>query len=121
MKGHRSHTIVTSGLQALCNLDHRGARGAESNTGDGAGILIQMPSRFFRSVVDFSLPAEGRYAAGLVFLPTDRIAAAGVISTIEDVVLEEGLRVLGWRDVPTDGSMACFAPRRCTKTRMLPP
>ncbi len=105
MKGHRSHDIVRSGVQALCNLDHRGARGAETNTGDGAGILIQMPSRFFRSVVDFSLPAEGGYATGLVFLPTDPTVASGVISTIEDVVAEEGLRVLGWRDVPTDGSM----------------
>ncbi len=96
---------MAAGVQALCNLDHRGARGAETNTGDGAGILVQMPSRFFRSVVDFSLPAEGRYATGLVFLPTDPATAAGVVATIEGVVAEEGLRVLGWRDVPTDGSM----------------
>jgi glutamate synthase (NADPH/NADH) large chain len=105
MKGHRSHEIVKAGIQALCNLDHRGARGAEPNTGDGAGMLIQMPSRFFRSVVDFSLPAEGRYATGLVFLPTDRAAADRVVSAIEHVVVEEGLRVTGWRDVPTDSSM----------------
>ena len=105
MKGHRSHDIVRSGVQALCNLDHRGARGAETNTGDGAGILIQMPSRFFRSVVNFGLPAEGRYATGLVFLPTDPVLADGVVSTIDDVVADEGLRVLGWREVPTDDSM----------------
>ncbi len=105
MKGHRSHDIVRKGIEALCNLDHRGARGAEKNTGDGAGILIQMPSRFFRSVVDFALPAEGRYASGLVFLPTDRAAADGVARTIEDLADAEGLRVLGWREVPTDASM----------------
>ena len=104
MKGHRSHQIVRSGVQALCNLDHRGARGAEKNTGDGAGILIQTPSRFFRSVVDFSLPAEGRYATGLVFLPTDPAVADANVATIDGIVAEEGLRVLGWRDVPTDGS-----------------
>ena len=105
MKGHRSHDIVRAGVQALCNLDHRGARGAEVNTGDGAGILLQMPSRFFRSVVDFSLPAEGRYATGLVFLPTDRTVANAAVAHIEDVVADEGMRVLGWREVPTDGSM----------------
>ena len=104
MKGHRSHDIVRSGVRALCNLDHRGARGAEKNSGDGAGILIQTPSRFFRSVVDFGLPAEGRYATGLVFLPTDPAVADAAASTIDEIVADEGMRVLGWREVPTDGS-----------------
>ena len=69
MKGLRSHEIVQHGIGALCNLDHRGAPGAEANTGDGAGILIQIPDRFFRDVVDFHLPAEGHYATGIAFLP----------------------------------------------------
>ncbi len=105
MKGHRSHELVKAGIEALCNLDHRGARGAEPNTGDGAGMLIQMPSRFFRSVVDFGLPAEGSYASGMVFLPDDDLAADRAVKRIDEIVAEEGMRVLGWRDVPTDGSM----------------
>ena len=83
MKGHRSHEIVQLGCEALINLDHRGARGAEPNTGDGAGALIQMPSRFFRSVVDFGLPAEGGYATGLVFLPNDDEQALSLIHISE--------------------------------------
>ena len=59
------------GVGALCNLEHRGAQGAEANTGDGAGITIQMPDRFLREVVDFDLPPAGQYAAGIAFLPTD--------------------------------------------------
>ena len=69
MHGRKSHRIVERGIEALCNLEHRGAAGAEVNTGDGAGILIQMPDKFLRAVVDFALPPEGSYAAGMVFLP----------------------------------------------------
>ena len=71
MKGKRSHDIVDKALQVLVNLEHRGACGCEANTGDGAGILIQIPDAFFRKTVPFPLPAEGSYAAGLVFLPHD--------------------------------------------------
>src|SRR5688500_2514739 len=71
MKGKRSHDIVRNALQVLINLEHRGACGCEANTGDGAGILMQTPDRFFRKVVPFTLPAEGSYAASLVFLPHD--------------------------------------------------
>jgi len=92
------------GVEALINLDHRGARGAETNTGDGAGALIQLPSGFFRSVVDFALPAEGAYASGMVFLPNDTEAEARIVTLIEEIVREEGMTVLGWRDVPTDSS-----------------
>ncbi len=71
MKGKRSHDIVQKALRVLINLEHRGACGCEANTGDGAGILIQMPDTFFRAVVPFSLPEAGTYGAGLVFLPHD--------------------------------------------------
>jgi glutamate synthase (ferredoxin) len=104
MKGKRSHTIVENGLQILRNLEHRGACGCEVNTGDGAGILIQMPDRFFRKVLPFELPAVGRYGAGLVFLPRDAGDREAVIAVIEAIVAEEGARLLGWRDVPTDDS-----------------
>jgi glutamate synthase (NADPH/NADH) large chain len=105
MKGLRSHDIVLKGIGALCNLEHRGAAGAEVNTGDGAGILIQVPDRFFREVVDFPLPAEGRYATGIAFLPGDPEKADEVALSVEKIALSEGLRVLGWRDVPIDDSM----------------
>src|SRR4051795_6555294 len=74
--GRRSHEVVQRGLKALCRMDHRGARGAESNTGDGAGILIQVPDAFCRAVAGVELPPAGAYATGLAFLPTDDQDAA---------------------------------------------
>ncbi|HEU4423954.1 MAG TPA: hypothetical protein VFR67_15595, partial [Pilimelia sp.] len=68
--GRRSHDVVAKGLSALIRLDHRGARGAEPNTGDGAGIMLQIPDEFLRAAVDFPLPPAGHYATGLVFLPS---------------------------------------------------
>ena len=105
MKGLRSHQIVAHGVGALCNMEHRGALGAEVNTGDGAGILIQIPDLFLRDVVDFDLPGEGRYATGIAFLPHDGARADEVVSSIEKIATSEGLRVLGWRPVPVDDSM----------------
>src|SRR5439155_15197809 len=105
VKGRRSRDIVATALGALCNLDHRGAQGAEVNTGDGAGILVQVPDRFLREVVDFELPAAGAYGVGLTFLPLDPVKATEAMGRVEAIVAEEGLRVLGWRDVPIDDSM----------------
>jgi len=102
--GRASRSIVQLGLGALCNMEHRGATGAEADTGDGAGVLIQMPDRFLRSMVGFTLPPAGSYVAGMAFLPADVSAAATVRRQIEDIVVTEGLRVLGWREVPTDAS-----------------
>src|SRR4051812_32575212 len=104
IKGRRSHDIVERGITALCNLEHRGASGAESNTGDGAGILIQMPDAFLREVVDFDLPLAGAYATGIGFLPRDPDAAEAAVRGIEKLADEEGLLLLGWREVPTDDS-----------------
>ncbi len=100
IKGVASRSIVTDALDALCNLDHRGASGAEINTGDGAGILLQVPDRFLREVVDFALPPAGAYGVGLAFLPLDTEAADKTAARIDAIVEEEGLRVVGWREVP---------------------
>src|SRR5207302_8287433 len=89
---------------ALHNLDHRGASGSEVNTGDGAGILLQVPDAFLRAVAGFELPAAGAYAVGLVFLSDDDAQAAAAVAAIERLADEEDLRVLGWRDVPTDAA-----------------
>ena len=100
MHGRRSHRLVAQAIDSLCNLDHRGAKGAEENTGDGAGILVQVPDEFLRAVVDFELPPLGSYAVGLAFLPpADTETTAG---DVEAIAASEGLAVLGWRDVPTD-------------------
>ena len=105
IKGRRSNAIVRQALQVLINLLHRGACGSEANTGDGAGILMQMPDRFLRKEtgrLGIALPAAGEYGAGLVFLPPDPAARRHVQSLFEEIVREEGQIVLGWRDVPTD-------------------
>ncbi|MGI9611097.1 MAG: glutamate synthase central domain-containing protein, partial [Acidimicrobiia bacterium] len=105
LQGRASHAIVETGIGALCNLQHRGALGAEYNTGDGAGILLQVPDRFFREVVDFDLPPMGEYATGMAFLPQDPVEAAKAVDQIEKLASDESLDVLGWRDVPVDSSM----------------
>ncbi len=100
--GHRSHAVIARALEVLINLEHRGACGCESNTGDGAGILVQMPDRFLRAAVGFALPPAGAYGAGLVFLPTDHGSCLALRRLIERVVTEEGQTVLGWRSVPVE-------------------
>jgi len=100
LTGQPSHEIVERALAALRNLEHRGASGSEPDSGDGAGILTQVPDVFFRAVVDFELPAAGSYAAGIGFLPVDEERARDAVAQIEKIAAEEGLRVLGWRDVP---------------------
>ncbi len=105
LQGRRSHRMVELGLASLCNLDHRGATNAEPNVGDGAGILIQVPDRFLREVVDFELPAAGSYATGIAFLPRDPEHESAAMAGIEKIAASEGLQVLGWRQVPVDSSM----------------
>ena len=105
VKGVRSHALVRQALKLLVNLLHRGACGCEVNTGDGAGILIQMPDKFLRKEcrnLGIHLPPAGQYGAGCVFLPRDPSARATIEALIEKIVLEEGQTFLGWRDLPTD-------------------
>ena len=100
LRGTPGRDIVDAALTALANLDHRGAVGAETDTGDGAGILTQIPDAFLRDVIDAELPAPGRYAVGLVFLPTETDALHDAVVGVEKIVRDEGLDVLAWRDVP---------------------
>ncbi len=105
--GRPSHGIVAKGLTVLERLAHRGASGAEEATGDGSGILVQVPDRFLRDIADdagFALPAAGHYATGMTFLPQDPDDAAKARAQIASVAAEEGLDVLGWREVPVEGS-----------------
>ena len=111
IKGRRSHRIVSTAIGAVGNMVHRGATGADLETGDGAGVLIQVPDRFLRAVVPFDLPPMGHYAAGLAFFPRRADLTEAGIRAVEDITAEEGLAVLGWREVPTDPSMIGRAAR----------
>ncbi|MCW2573238.1 MAG: gltB1, partial [Frankiales bacterium] len=104
--GRASHDIVDAGLTALRNLEHRGASGSEPDSGDGAGILVQVPDAFFRATVDFALPAPGMYAVGIAFLPHDPAAQVEAQDKIDKIAAEEGLRTLGWRDLSVDPDTA---------------
>lgn len=102
--GHKSHEIIEKGMQVLINLTHRGAVGSDPDTGDGAGLLFQIPDNFFRTAagLDFPLPDPTWYAVGMAFLPIERFANRECIRVIEEEAIRGGSEVLGWRDVPTD-------------------
>ena len=113
LSGVPSNDIVAKGLTALRNLEHRGAVGSEPDSGDGAGILLQIPDAFLRAVAGVELPAAGTYAAGMAFLPIEESEAAKARTVIEGVAADEGLTVLGWRDVPVEASILGTMSRDC--------
>jgi len=113
MRGYAGHDIIDHAMTALRNLEHRGATGADPLVGDGAGILTQIPDAFLRAVVGFELPSKGTYAAGIAFLPADPEERAGTEATICDIATQEGLTVLGWRDVPITADLVGESARAC--------
>ena len=105
IKGRKSHRILEQAIEVLRNLDHRGACGCEVNTGDGAGVLLQIPHRFLQAVAQrdgFTLPAPGEYGSGLIFLPRNASKRRKLEERFEQIVQSEGQSVLGWRTVPTE-------------------
>src|SRR5688500_2719337 len=107
IKGRRSHQIVRNALEVLHNLEHRGASGCDADSGDGAGILIQTPHDFLVKEclkLGFELPAFGQYAVGITFLPLSESPRKACEAILEKIVDEEGQRLIGWRDVPTNDS-----------------
>ncbi len=107
IKGRKSHKIVEDALTILVNLEHRGAVGADPRAGDGAGILVQIPHKFFAkktAELGIKLPAPGEYAVGALFLPHDAAWRQEIMDTYAAVAAQDGMKVLGWRDVPTDNS-----------------
>jgi len=117
MKGRKSHDIVKGALEICVNLDHRGGCGCDPITGDGAGIFIQLPHNFFKSVCQdecgFDVPAEGDYGVGFVFLTKDADERAQEEAVIEKIVAEEGLSMIGWRDVPVRSEILGKASAAC--------
>jgi len=108
--GVRSRRIIDAGLTALANLQHRGAAGSEPTSGDGAGILTQIPDRLLRETVDFELPPAGEYAIGIAFLPREQEHRRAVTELVAALAAQEGLRVAGWRGLPVDPSGADVGP-----------
>ena len=113
LTGVASQAIIARAMTALRNLDHRGASGADANSGDGAGVMTQIPDTFLRDVCDFALPPSGHYAVGTAFLPADPEAATKTRRQIAELVCEEGLQIVGWRDVPTRPEVIGTAARDC--------
>ena len=106
VRGQKSHEIIEKGIQVLLNLAHRGACGCDPETGDGAGILLQIPHQFFVrecGTLGFDLPGPGAYGVGMTFLPVEKHERLQCEGILERIIREEGLAVLGWRDTP------CFA------------
>jgi len=106
--GTKEHSIVEKGIQVLKNLVHRGATGADAETGDGAGLLFQIPDKFFRKHqddFDFELPALGEYGVGVFFMPRTEVIRAQALQFVEKSITDNGLELLGWRDVPVDESI----------------
>src|SRR5437762_5761093 len=107
IKGRKSHKIIEDALSILCNLEHRGAVGADPRAGDGAGILVQIPHKFFAKTADklgFTLPKPGEYAVGQLFLPRDPDWRRLIRDIYAEMIKREGMTLIGWRDVPTDNS-----------------
>src|SRR6202042_822847 len=107
IKGQKSHDIIEKGIQVLINLTHRGACGCDPETGDGAGILIQIPHRFFArecGQLGFDLPAPGEYGVGMTFLPVEKHQRLQCEGVVEPILREEGLTLLGWPDTPVYAS-----------------
>jgi glutamate synthase (ferredoxin) len=108
IKGKASHEIVSQALTMLENMEHRGGQGSEPNSGDGAGIMLQIPHAFFSekaAELGFALPAAGRYGVGMLFMSTDASVRTGHEEVLKSIIAEEGQQLLGFRDVPTDDSM----------------
>ena len=116
LHGRQSHQILQQALQVLTNLDHRGAAGSEPNTGDGAGVLLQLPHKFFQEVgkkARITVPAPGQYGAGIIFLPRNPTVRRKIEQTFERIVQAEGQVFLGWRTVPTDNSSLGETAKSC--------
>ena len=113
MKGRRSHAIVRDALEICEKLDHRGGCGCDPETGDGAGIFIQIPDKFFQEVCDFALPGEGDYGAGFVYMSKEEASRKHEKETVEEVVKELGLPFLGWREVPVTDGLLGRASKAC--------
>jgi len=107
IRGEKSHSIVEKGIEVLTHLEHRGACGCDPETGDGAGVLIQIPHEFFVrecAAIGMALPEPGAYAVGMVFLPVGKLERLQCEGVVEKIIGEEGFEVLGWRDTPVDGT-----------------
>ena len=115
MKGKASNSIVDNALTMLERMNHRGGCGCEPDSGDGAGVLVKLPDKFLRREMKkqgVALPPAGQYGVAQVFLPKDMVSRSTCVSIIEDVVEAYGMKILGWRDVPTDENFVGATPKK---------
>ena len=105
IKGEASHDIVKRGLEVLRNLDHRGAKGSDNASGDGAGVMVQIPHEFIKEVLKVNVPEKGSYGTGLIFLPQIETEAEACIDILSNIIKEEGLELIGYRDVKSDSNI----------------
>ena len=122
LKGEATHSIVKKGLQMLCQLDHRGGQGSDPYTGDGAGLMVQLPDAFFRkNCKEFALPEKGRYGVGMVFFSKDDEKTRQAIEQkINGFIKQEGQTLIGWRTVPVDaGKIGTVAAKSCPVVRQV--
>jgi glutamate synthase (NADPH) large chain len=105
IKGQKSHDIIKRGLEVLCNMTHRGAEGADNKTGDGAGILMQLPHEYFTGKCQLKLPEFGKYGVGMVFLPSLEKETKECQKELEKVINDEGLEIICWRDVAVNDAV----------------
>ncbi|HNT89497.1 MAG TPA: hypothetical protein PKL84_16670, partial [Candidatus Hydrogenedentes bacterium] len=118
IRGNKSHDIIDDGVKVLVNLTHRGACGCDPETGDGCGMLLQLPHRFFEreaAALGFDLPAPGRYGVGMVFLPRKDETRAAAEALFNKTIADAGQRLLGWRDVALDSSKLGWLARRTNR------
>ncbi|KAA3614695.1 MAG: glutamate synthase large subunit [Calditrichaeota bacterium] len=102
INGKKEHSIIDGGLEMLCNLEHRGAVGGDQKTGDGAGMMVQIPHEFFNKVLNFPLPEPGKYGVAFLFLPKEKKKYSAVQEMVKNTISQEGGKILGWREVPVN-------------------
>ncbi|KAB7671171.1 glutamate synthase large subunit [Bacillus sp. B1-b2] len=121
IKGIASHDIVKKGLSMLCQLDHRGGQGSDPLTGDGSGLMVQLPDQFFRKEIsEFQLPDQGEYAVGMIFFSQDEVERKEIEAQINKYIEETGEILLGWRTVPTDvRKIGIVAQKSCPTVRQV--
>ena len=112
IKGLPTHDIVKKGLEMLCRLDHRAGKGSDGQTGDGAGLMVQIPDVFFRVVCSqWDLPEKGQYGVGMLFFTQDDEERQAIELKINETIIAEGQELIGWRTVPTDKSQLSESAR----------
>ena len=116
INGKKERSIIKDGLEMLCNLEHRGAVGGDQKTGDGAGMMLQIPDKFLKKVINFPLPDPGKYGAGFLFLPKEKETYSKIQKGVDKIIKQEKGEILGWRKVPVNPDCLGEFAKKCCLT-----